>query len=244
MNKKLAISVVIPAYNEEKLIGRCVKAVSTQTLPREDYEILVVDNNSTDKTAEIAKSLGARVLFYDKAQGFAYAKQYGSSQAGADIIAYTDADSIPDTEWLATIAKIMENPKYHCIGGSVFAADGNPFIKILFYYYDLLAQINQFFGISLIWSPNMSVRKRAFEQIGGWNLRMRTSEDWDFIVRIQKKFGKQSTLYTRKLHVKTSARRQKKFFSMLTYSWIGVFNYCSLFILRKSVTVGSATNIR
>ena len=71
----MKISVVIAAFNEERLIGKCIEAVKNQTLSKEEYEILVVDNNSTDKTAEIAKKLGATVISYSQKQGFSAAKQ-------------------------------------------------------------------------------------------------------------------------------------------------------------------------
>ena len=154
------LSVVIPAYNEEKLLGRCLQAVSNQTFPREKYEILVIDNNSSDKTAEIAKNAGATVMHYKEKQGFSVAKQYGAAQAKADIIAFTDADSVPDKNWLGTAYQLMQNPKFVCIGGTIVSTDKK--VNFLFVFYDLVAQINQLFGIPLIWSPNMIVRKKSF----------------------------------------------------------------------------------
>jgi glycosyltransferase involved in cell wall biosynthesis len=241
---KPLISVVIPAYNEEKLIAQCVAAVKNQTFPQENYEIIVVNNNSTDKTEEIAKAAGARVVFYDEKQGFSVAKQYGISQAEADIIVTTDADSIPDKSWLETIYQIMQNKKYACIGGSIAPIKSNFVIQFLFSFYDFLALINQIFGISLIWSPNMAFRKEAFNAIGGYNIHLKTSDDWDFIVRIQKKFGVRSTLYTNKLHVKTSSRKQENFRLLIAYIVMGIFNYISLFWFRSSVTFGTPSDVR
>ena len=239
----IKISVVIPAFNEERLIGRCVQAVKNQTLSKAKYEILVIDNNSADKTAEIAKKLGATVIPYVEKQGFSVAKQFGTNLAKGEIVAYTDADSIPDTHWLETIEKLMQDRNLVCVGGTILSTE-NALVNFSLIIYDFIARINQLFGISLIWSPNMAVRKDAFIQIGGFNTAIKTSDDWDFVARIQKKFGIGSTLYTNALHVRTSPRKQEKMSAIIPYSLIGVFNYVSIFILRKSKTFGNPIDIR
>lgn len=238
------ISVVIAAYNEEQRIARCVQAVSDQTFPRENYEILVIDNNSTDKTAEIAKKLGATVISYTEKQGAVSTKQFGVEKARGEIIAITDADSIPNKNWLENIDKLMQNKRLMCVGGTVLAATDGEVLKFSFVLYDLLAWLNQLFGISLVWGPNMAVRKSAFVELGGFNLDLKTSDDWEFILRVQKKFGIRSTLYTRKLQTKTSPRKHRSIATMIPYSLIGVINYLFIFIFRQSRTFGSLNNVR
>jgi len=70
--KKPEISAVIPAYNEEILLPKCLDSVFNQSLPREFYEVIVVDNASTDKTAVIAREKGARVLWEGKRAMFGH----------------------------------------------------------------------------------------------------------------------------------------------------------------------------
>jgi len=82
----MKISVIIPCYNEEKTIEKVIKSI-----PKDVFEIIVVDNNSTDKTAEIAKNLGARVV-KEKKQGYGYALQRGFKEANGDVIATLDGD--------------------------------------------------------------------------------------------------------------------------------------------------------
>ena len=82
----MKISTIIPCYNEEKTIEKVIKSV-----PKDVFEIIVVDNNSTDKTAEIAKNLGARVV-KEKRQGYGYALQRGFKEAKGDIIVTLDGD--------------------------------------------------------------------------------------------------------------------------------------------------------
>ncbi len=240
----MKISVVIPAFNEEQLIGKCITAVKNQTFPKEKYEILVIDNNSTDKTAQIAKNLGVTVIPYTEKQGFSVTKQFGTKKAKGEIIAYTDADSIPDSHWLSTIDKLMQNKKLVYVGGPILSTEKNILVNLPFMIFDFIARMNQLFGISLIWSPNMAVRRDAFMQVGGFNTTVKTSDDWVFTLRIQKKFGIRSTLYTRELQVKTSPRKQKKLAAIIPYIFLGIFNYISIFILRRSKTFGIPVDIR
>lgn len=239
----MKISVVIPAFNEEQLIAKCIEAVKNQTFPKKEYEILVIDNNSTDKTAQIAKNLGATVIPYNQKQGFSVTKQFGAEQAKGEIIAYTDADTIPNKYWLETIEKLMQNKNLVYVGGTILAT-GSALINLGFIIYDFFARINQLFGISLIWSPNMAVRKDAFMQVGGFNTALKTSEDWELTLRIQKKFGIRSTLYTNALQAKTSPRKQKNLSALILYSLVGIINYVSIFILRKAKTFGNPVTVR
>jgi len=238
------ISVIIPAYNEEKLIGQCIDAVSKQTLPRENYEILVINNNSTDKTAEIARKHGAKVHNYTEKQGFLPAKQFGTSLAQADIVAYTDADSLPDKTWLETIYTLLQrNPQLVCVGGTILATS-NVTVNVMLILYDVLAQINQLFGISLIWSPNMALRKSAFLKVNGFNEKLVRCDDWDLVMRLQKTFGVRSILYTTKLKVRTSPRRQQHIMEFISYFYYGVINYFIILIFRQSKAIGALKPIQ
>lgn len=240
----MKISVVIPAYNEEKLIGKCLDAINRQTLSKKDYELIVVDNNSTDKTAAIAKKKGARVVSYTKKKGAIWAKQFAITQAKADIIAVTDADAIPDREWLENILMLMENKKVMCVGGTVHATGKNRFAIGLLVFFDGFARMNQYVGIPFIWGSNMAFRRKAFKAVGGFNTRLKTSDDWEFTMRIQKKYGLRSAVYTNKLKVKASPRKQEKLDALIPYVAIGFLNFITIFIMRKSVTFGSHKAIR
>ncbi len=243
-NMKHLISVVIPAYNEEKLIKKCVEAVTNQTISRDKYEVLVVDNNSTDDTASIALGLGAKVIQFTEKQGFVPAKMFGVQKSSSDIVAFTDADSVVDKKWLENIYSMMKDEKIMCIGGTVLPTGKSISQKIMFRIYDIFARINQIFGVSLIWGPNMAIRKNAFLEVGGFSSKINAGDDWDLVMRVRKKFGTGSTLYTNKILTKTSPRKQEKFSFLIPYIFIGVINYFTIFIFRKSVAVGSHPDVR
>lgn len=102
----MKVSVVIPARNEEKYIGKCLQSLLEQEEKAD--EIIVVDNNSSDKTAEIAKSYGARVI-KEKTQGITYARTLGFNSAKFEIIARVDADTTVPKDWILRIKKDFED---------------------------------------------------------------------------------------------------------------------------------------
>lgn len=243
-NMKYLISVVIPAYNEEKLIGKCVEAVTNQTISRDKYEVLVVDNNSTDDTARIALAHGATVIPFTEKQGFTPSKNYGVHKSSSEIIAFTDADSIVDKKWLESILIIMKKEKLMCIGGTILPTGKSIMQKFMFRLYDFFARINQLFGTSLIWGPNMAIRKNAFLEVGGFNSQINAGDDWDLVMRLQNKFGVKSTLYTNKIVTKTSPRKQEKLSLLIPYIFIGIINYFTIFIFRRSIALGNHPDVR
>lgn len=241
---KPLISVVIPAYNEEKLIAECIKALQNQTFPEDKYEIIVVNNNSTDKTAQIAKNMGAVVFDYAKKQGFSETKQFGVEKARAKIIAFIDADTVAKKDWLENIYKLMQGNKYVLIGGGSLPSESNFISWFIFIILEFFANLNQLFGIHPIWGYNMAVLKDAFLKAGGFNMHMKTAEDWELSSRMQKQFGRESVLYTRKLKVRTSSRKLKKTDSFLNYLLFGFINYFSIFILKRSTVYGTPDTVR
>lgn len=97
----LSYTIVVPAFNEEALLPLCLASLGQQDFVGK-VEIIVVDNNSTDRTAIVAAELGARVVF-EPVPGVCAARQTGTSYATGDIVISTDADTIYPSTWLSTI---------------------------------------------------------------------------------------------------------------------------------------------
>ena len=98
------ISVVVPTYNEEQNIERCLQSLADQTVPRETYEIIVVDGDSKDRTRELAEPL-ADSVFIQKSKRVGGARNDGAMAARGDIVATTDADCILPRDWVERIAR-------------------------------------------------------------------------------------------------------------------------------------------
>lgn len=118
---RLRISLVIPAYNEEAYLGRCLDAISRQAVM--PYEVIVIDNNSTDRTAAIAAAYPFVRVITEQKQGVVYARDAGFNAARGDIIGRIDADTIVPEEWTCQVQSI--------ISGGADAATGRPL------YYDV-----------------------------------------------------------------------------------------------------------
>ena len=127
LSDKIKISVVIPAYNEEKWLPGVLAALHNGI--RKPDQIIVVDNASTDNTATLARSWGADVVFCEE-PGVALARQAGLEAAWGDWIATTDADSRPSQHWLSALERAILSPtKPQALYGPLAFFDVNPFQK-------------------------------------------------------------------------------------------------------------------
>src|SRR5690554_7504849 len=94
------ISVIVPAHNEDKYISQCLESLSTQDYPKSLYEIIVVDNNSADKTSEIAANFNVKILQQSTGPVGAV-RNAGASLAKGGLLAFIDADCVAPKDWLS-----------------------------------------------------------------------------------------------------------------------------------------------
>ena len=181
--KKPLISVLIPAYNEENYLEPCLKSVLRQSLSPKLYEIVVIDNNSTDRTAEIVRKYSPRVkLVREKKQGVVFARIRGVEKSRGEIIAFTDADCLAPKNWLSKkLQQFQENPQIVGVGGPFLFPSPSPLgkmvEKISFYSYPFL---------KVIPCANLSFKKKAYFQCGGFNPKINIAEEADLSLKLQK----------------------------------------------------------
>lgn len=183
--KHPVITVVVPALNEEKFLENNLTSIVNQTF--KNFELIVVDNNSTDKTAEIAKRFGAKVIF-NPTVGVGGARQAGFMEAKGEIIATTDADNILPDYWLERIVSEFKQDKELVAFGGLFQLYSGPLtarIAVRYFTYPIF-RLDKFFSHrwSLI-AQNMAVKKSAFVEIGGFK-HVKIGEDADLSQRIAK----------------------------------------------------------
>ncbi|HKX90122.1 MAG TPA: glycosyltransferase family A protein, partial [Sphingopyxis sp.] len=99
------VAVVIPVWNGEAVLARCLDALERQTLPRSAYQIIVVDNGSSDATREIARSYTGVELLEEPLPGSYVARNLGIGRVRAPVTAFTDADCEPAPDWLEQILR-------------------------------------------------------------------------------------------------------------------------------------------
>jgi glycosyltransferase involved in cell wall biosynthesis len=106
----MRVSVIVPAHDEERWIGECLDSLARQTHP--DFEVIVVDDSSTDRTAEIARAKGVRVLGVERA-GAGGARNEGARVATGEILAFLDADEIFYPDFLERLVEPLADPGVH-----------------------------------------------------------------------------------------------------------------------------------
>ena len=120
------VSVIIPIYNQEDNIKECALALLNQTYPRDQYELLFIDNGSTDKTSEILASLDIPITKYtDKKNSYA-ARNYGLSIAKGKVIAFIDGDCIACPGWIEEGLKALNSLGSNLIGGKIIFSYNSP----------------------------------------------------------------------------------------------------------------------
>jgi glycosyltransferase involved in cell wall biosynthesis len=196
------ISVTVPAYNEQELIAGCLDSLLKQTLDKDKYEIIVIDNNSTDLTAKIAMEKGVRVE-KELTKGYVHAIRKGIDVSQADIIAFTDADCRVPADWAA---KILDDfsaaPDIIAVGGKLCFYDLNPILDRLIRL--ILYPMNALPG------NNMAIRREGLNRMGGINPQINLSVDFWLTTKLRR-VGK--IIVDKHLVVKTSGRRFKGSFS-------------------------------
>ncbi|MBM2827341.1 MAG: glycosyl transferase family 2 [Dehalococcoidia bacterium] len=108
LEARLRASIIIPAYNAQGTIGDCLRAVLHQSLPQSSYEVIVVDDGSTDGTATITRQFDVK-LVQQRNQGPAIARNTGAAIAQGDILLFTDADCAPAYDWLEKMLAPFES---------------------------------------------------------------------------------------------------------------------------------------
>jgi len=207
------ISVVVPALNEEKYIGQCLSALRAQNYPRELYEIIVVDNASTDRTAQIARRFGVKVV-YEAERGVARARHRGAHEARGEIIAGTDADTIAPPTWLEVIARAFRRDEaLGAVTGPILLHDGNSFERWAARRVSNPAtRISFAVGRGAIVGNNYAVRTRDYWRVGGFNTALFSAEDIDLGARLS---AVTRTIYNPNMVMYVSARRTREGYAKL-----------------------------
>lgn len=225
--KRLLISVIIPAYNEEATIKKCLASIFNQDFPKDNYEVIVVNNNSADKTAEIVKKNFPQArLIHEKKQGVVFARIKGVESARGKIITFTDADSIAKNYWLKNIAKAFQDPKVTAVGAITKLDPETPISKLA---EPIINKLNSAFKIMS--GFDLSFRKEAYHKIGGFSPKINLAEDFYLSIKI-KKTGKVVILKDNAVVASSRRFTKKEFFP---YAGKYLFNVTSIALFNQAL---------
>lgn len=200
----MKVSVVIPAYNEERYIWKCLESFTRQSVPAD--EIIVVDNNSQDNTAKIAKQFGVKVI-KEKKQGMIQARNRGFNEAKYEVIARCDADVILPKNWIKKIKQNFEKRKIDALLGPVMYYDlpikSSIFSKIFIHWTKLINKHHVLIG------PNMALRASMWEKVKDDVCLLDTEVQEDIDLALHIKHYKGVIHYDKSFIASISARRMK-----------------------------------
>lgn len=182
------ISVIVPAYNAVGTLGICLHALNQQTVPRDQYEVIVVDDGSTDKTASVAESFGVQVI-RQRNKGPAAARNRGAEAAHGDVIAFTDADCEPASNWLFEITRPLDDPDIVGVKG-VYRTWQKTLIArfVQMEYEDKYVRLRRYKAIDFVDTYSAAYRRRVFLQAGGFDpaFPRASGEDIDLSYRLSR----------------------------------------------------------
>lgn len=205
MAKTLTVSIIIPVYNEERTLADCIRSIQAQTI--QPLEVIVIDNNSTDKTIEVAQSFKNIRIIKEPKQGVLSARTTGFNAAKGDIIGRIDADTRLEPDWVDELQQIMSDTSIAAATGSSHWYDmplspGNYRIEHFVKNYLFRHQKN----FPFLFGTNMAIRRTAWHDIKDeLCVKDYIFEDADVAIHLFQK--KQKIVYDKRLRVGMSARR-------------------------------------
>ncbi|MBZ8179072.1 glycosyltransferase [Oscillatoria salina] len=195
MKKLPSVSVIVPIYNGEKDLPDLVSCLLAQTYPAEQVEYLLVDNNSSDRTADLLQAaaedaanrgLTIRSLTEKEIQSSYAARNTGIKAAISEILAFTDADCRPIPDWLQLLVEPFANSEVGLVVGEIV---GLPGTTLLEKYAEQKSVLSQKFTLEHPFCPygqtaNLAIRREAFTEVGLFRPYMITGGDADICWRI------------------------------------------------------------
>lgn len=188
MNNLPFVSIIVPVYNGEKIIGECIESLLNQDYPKDKYEIIIVDNNSKDKTAEVIKKYPVKYLLEDKIQSSYAARNTGARFAKGEALAFFDADQLADTRWLSSLLNGWEDADCGAFKGRYVYLELSSILKEMSIHGSSDNEVQRL-DCQKLGGGNTIYRKDVFDALKGFDFNMFSGGDFHFGWRMQKELN-------------------------------------------------------
>ena len=173
------VSVIIPTRNRCESLRNAIVSLQKLNFPHDRYEIIVIDNNSTDATPRVVEECeqqGKKEIVYRKElrDGLHNARHAGAQIAKGDILAYIDDDVLCDPDWLSELTRPYADPKVACVGGKILPLYETAEPVWAQYFPGFLSILDRANEITVVndtglWGCNFSIRKNVLSDVGGFH---------------------------------------------------------------------------
>lgn len=188
MKDSLFVSVIIPVLNDTKRLEMCLRALEQQTYPKDLYEIIVVDNGSVENTEALVNQFTQASFTQELQPGSYAARNKGISIAKGEVIAFTDSDCIPASNWLeAGVQQILSVPNCGLVGGKIEIFFKNPDQPTAIELYDSINYLQQQTYVETYRygaTANLFTFKSVLEEVGVFNSQLKSGGDREWGNRV------------------------------------------------------------
>jgi len=183
MREAPMVSVVIPTYNRKDMLKECLESLFNQTYPKDKYEIIVVNDGSTDGTEEVLKEYAKKApcafkWLTQQNKGSYAARNLGIKNAGGEIICFTDDDCIADKRWLEELVKGFTDEGIGGVGGRIIAYNPKTMLE-KYVEMDQASEIRE-----PLYTCNAAYKKGVLERVRGFDSYFRSGGDVDMSIRV------------------------------------------------------------
>lgn len=176
-------SIIIPAKNEQGYLPACLDSLAQLDYPPSRYEVLVIDNGSTDNTVAIARQYGAQV-FVRPELTIAGLRNFGASNAQGRFLVFLDADCTVAPNWLTAASVWLDQADVCCFGGPPEVPKEGTWVQHAWFI--VRCKHHMVEDVEWLESMNMFARKEIFDRAHGFNEKLTTCEDYDLSLRLKR----------------------------------------------------------
>lgn len=175
------VSVIVIAFNEQEYIAKCLDSLKSQNYPSELFEIILVDNGSTDRTPEIAREY-LDVVYVKEGGKVGGLRNYGASLAKGEVLAFLDADCVAESNWLASISSAYKIDPSAVSGAECLILPNESWVPRAWFCLHREGRGE----IKYLGASNFFISKLIFDQFKGFDENITTGEDAELMARVGK----------------------------------------------------------